>query len=74
MPNPPTSESMCAASVRMAKDPDHIPPHTSQNMKKRHTPRTSPSLLYTSSAFFYFSLKSSSISNLQIWVGFSWEY
>ena len=30
--NPPTSESMCAASVMIASDPDRYPPITSANM------------------------------------------
>jgi len=40
MTNPAISEAICAASVRIAKEPDMIPPIISVIMKKRHIKST----------------------------------
>jgi len=45
MINPPTSESMCAASVRIANELDMIPPKTSTIMKRKQITTTTVSFL-----------------------------
>lgn len=54
MRKPATSESMCAASVRIARDPEIQPPITSTTIKKKQIATTITSLLnalFASSCF-----------------------
>jgi len=60
---PATSESMWAASVRMARELDMIPPIISTTMKPKQMTTTIIKRLKARLAFFYFILNSSSSSN-----------
>ena len=60
IPIPPTSESMCAASVKIANELEMIPPAISTIMKRKQIATTIPSFLKASFPLANYAWKSSS--------------
>ena len=60
IPIPPTSDSMCAAYVKIANELEIIPPAISTIMKRKQIATTIPSFLKASFPLFSYAWKSGS--------------